>query len=229
MKDYKHKVNDKHFPLPLSEIICVGRNFSEHILELGNRFPESPVLFLKPSTSLVEFDGQLKIDSSFGACHFETELALLIGEELKDCSEAEAMKATMGIGLSLDLTYRDLQNKLKSERLPWEKSKGFDGSCPTTNFISTNHFLNLNDIQFKLFINGKERQRGDSSAMIFRIGEILRYASKYFSILPGDLVLTGTPPGVGALTSNDELRLEIPNLLNASAKVSFYKGKNEIV
>ena len=107
------------------------------------------------------------------------------------------MKAIIGIGLSLDLTYRDLQNKLKSEGLPWEKSKGFDGSCPTTNFISPNHFTNLNNIQFKLFINGKERQRGDSSAMIFRIDEILCYASKYFSILPGDLVLTGTPFGVG--------------------------------
>ena len=225
MSNYRHKINDKCAPLPLGKIICVGRNFSEHISELGNCFPESPVLFLKPSTSLVELNGQLKIDSSFGACHFETELALLIGKELKNCSEDEAMKAIIGIGLSLDLTYRDLQNKLKSEGLPWEKSKGFDGSCPTTNFISPNHFTNLNNIQFKLFINGKERQRGDTSAMIFRIDEILCYASKYFSILPGDLVLTGTPFGVGALTSNDELRLEIPNLLNASAKVSFFKGK----
>ena len=225
MNDYSHTVNDKHVPLPLGKIICVGRNYSEHISELGNSFPESPILFLKPSTSLVDFDGQLKIDSSFGSCHFETELALLIGEELKNCSEDEAMKAIIGIGLSLDLTYRDLQNKLKSEGLPWEKSKSFDGSCPTTNFISPNHFTNLNDIQFNLFINGKERQRGDSSAMIFSIVKILCYASQYFSILPGDLVLTGTPSGVGALTSNDELRLEIPNLLNASAKVSFFRGK----
>ena len=225
MNNYRHKINGKYAPLPLGKIICVGRNFSEHISELGNSFPESPVLFLKPSTSLAEFDGQLKIDSSFGACHFETELALLIGEGLKDCSEDEAMKAIVGIGLSLDLTYRDLQNKLKSEGLPWEKSKAFDGSCPTTNFISSNHFADLNDIQFKLFINGKERQRGDSSAMIYRINEILCYASKYFSILPGDMVLTGTPPGVGSLSSNDELILEISNLLNASARVSFYKGK----
>ena len=223
MNKYRHKINGKYVPLPPGQIICVGRNFSEHISELGSHFPENPVLFLKPSTSLVELDGQLKIDSSFGACHFETELALLIGKELKDCSEDEAMKAIVGIGLSLDLTYRDLQNKLKSEGLPWEKSKGFDGSCPTTNFISANHFANLNDIEFKLFVNGKERQRGYSSKMIFRVNQILCYASKYFSILPGDLVLTGTPSGVGALTSNDELRLEIPNLLNASARVSFFQ------
>ena len=92
MSNYRHIINDKCVPLPPGKIICVGRNFSEHISELGNRFPESPVLFLKPSTSLVEFDGQLKIDSSFGACHFETELALLIGEELKNCSRDEALK-----------------------------------------------------------------------------------------------------------------------------------------
>ena len=180
MNNYRHKINDQRVPPPPGKIICVGRNFSEHISELGNRFPESPVLFLKPSTSLVEFDGQLKIDSTLGACHFETELALLIGEELKDCSTDEAMKAIIGVGLSLDLTYRDLQNRLKSEGLPWEKSKAFDGSCPTTSFISSNHFTDLNDIKFKLFINGEERQRVDSSAMIYGIDEILCYASGIF-------------------------------------------------
>ena len=207
------------------KIICIGRNYIEHTKELGNPIPKEPLFFLKPETALQPKGHPFFIPDFSNDIHYETEIVIKINKLGKHIEEKFAHKYYSQIGLGIDFTARDIQEICKRKGLPWEKSKGFDGSCPTTNFISPDHFTNLNDIQFMLFINGKERQRGDSSAMIFSVVKILCYASQYFSILPGDLVLTGTPSGVGALTSNDELRLEIPNLLNASAKVSFFRGK----
>ena len=220
MGSYNHKIDSSDAALPLGKIVCVGRNFAEHVRELENKILDEPILFLKPSTSLSSFSEQITIYKSFGACHFETELSLLIGKKLTGCSKREAVNAIAGIGLSLDLTYRDLQKELKSQGLPWEKAKAFDNACPTSTFISANKFYDLDNISFKMHKNGQIQQSANTSNMIWKIAELICYASKFFTFLPGDIFLTGTPSGVGALQNNDTLLAEIPGFLEVSTTVA---------
>jgi 2-keto-4-pentenoate hydratase/2-oxohepta-3-ene-1,7-dioic acid hydratase in catechol pathway len=189
------------------KVVCVGRNYAEHARELDNPIPESPVLFMKPATSLVDFTAPFGIPSE--DCHYEAEIAVVIVEPLSRVSAEEARSGIGGIALALDLTKRALQSELKQKSLPWELSKSFDGACPLTAVVGIDKFPDLQDINFSLAIDGELRQLGDSSEMLFPIAPLVSEISKHFTLMPGDIVLTGTPKGVGELTSGMTLELKL--------------------
>lgn len=194
------------FTQPLGKIVCVGRNYAEHAKELNNPVPSAPLLFIKPATSAVNLGEPLRVNSGHDEpVHFETELTLLIGEPLSHASPEQAERAVAGIGLGLDLTLRELQSQLKEKGHPWEIAKGFDGACPLSPFVALDTVPDWPALSFTLSINGTLRQHGVVSEMLFPIPQLLAEMSRHFTLLPGDVVLTGTPAGVGMLEKGSEL------------------------
>jgi len=206
------------------KIICVGRNYVEHAKELNNPVPTVPLLFMKPASTIVEMGGELTIPRDLGECHIETEIALLITKPLTNASIDECRSAIGGVGLGFDLTLRDLQSTLKKKGHPWERAKCFDGSCPLSEFVALTGDENLQAIGLTLELNGKRQQQGLASEMLFSIPTLLAEISQCFSLQPGDIVLTGTPAGVCALSQNDRLTatlaLEGRTLITASSTVA---------
>ncbi|MGO1461412.1 MAG: fumarylacetoacetate hydrolase family protein [Marinobacter sp.] len=219
MTHYQHHWKDSTpVHLPLGKIVCVGRNYAEHAKELDNPVPSEPLLFIKPATSAVHVTRPLESPASQGQVHFETELAVLIGKPLTDASASEAQAAILGYGLALDLTLRDLQGQLKEKGHPWERAKAFDGACPLSPFVAADRLPN-DHITFSLDINGQRQQSGDTRDMLFPIIPLLAHISSHFTLLPGDVVLTGTPKGVGPLHSGQILTLQLEDELSVSTKV----------
>jgi 2-keto-4-pentenoate hydratase/2-oxohepta-3-ene-1,7-dioic acid hydratase in catechol pathway len=226
MPIYRHFLDGHPSNLPTGKVVCVGRNYVDHVRELNNEIPDSPVLFLKPSTSLVNIHEPLHIPVHFGECHFETEMSLLIGKKLSNCSLEDAETGIIGIGLSLDLTLRDLQTKLKRSGLPWEKAKAFDGSCPTSNFVSRPLCGDLNHQQIVLYQNNCLMQNDNSSKMLMPAAELVKYITSFFTLLPGDIVLTGTPSGVGPLNFGDTLRVSLSKLISCKTVIQHAQEDN---
>ncbi|MBA4503317.1 fumarylacetoacetate hydrolase family protein [Marinobacterium marinum] len=217
---YRHRaVNGRDVELPLGKVVCIGRNYAEHARELNNPVPKEPILFIKPATTVVPMEQPFRIPAHRGAVHFETEMAILIGETLHHANEQQAMHAIAGIGLGLDMTLRDVQDDLKAKGQPWEKSKCFDGACPLSAFLSPASVKDLTDVQIRLSVNGEVRQDGNSAQMLTPVLKLLAYASEWFTLEPGDVVLTGTPAGVGPVLPGDTLRVELVDLLRVETSV----------
>lgn len=217
---YKHRWKDgKEIDLPVGKVVCVGRNYAEHAKELNNPVPTAPLLFMKPASSLVPLSEPIVLKSDFGGVHYETEIAVLIGEKLTSASEVKAAASITGVGVALDLTLRELQSKLKEKGHPWEKAKGFDGSCPLSAFISAEGITDWESIPVQLHINDELRQNGNSAQMLNGILPLLAYISTFFTLEPGDVVITGTPAGVGQLESGMTLEAALPGLLEESTTV----------
>ena len=218
---YKHVFNDGSVcDLPVGKVVCVGRNYVDHIKELDNPMPTEPILFIKPATSLQPISQPIVIPDFTKDCHNETELAVLIGKQITRASREEIQMAIAGFGLALDLTLRDVQKSLKEKGLPWEKAKAFDGSCPITPFIVPDDLANPQDTRLKLEVNGQVRQDESTKLMINGIFDLIVYMSGFFTLLPGDVVLTGTPAGVAGLKSGDRLALELDGRFGFSASVA---------
>ncbi|MEC9482209.1 MAG: fumarylacetoacetate hydrolase family protein [Halomonas sp.] len=194
---------------PLGKIVCVGRNYAEHAKELNNPVPGAPILFIKPPTSATVLEEGIVAPFARGEVHFETELALLIGEPLRDATPQAAERAVVGLGLALDLTLRDVQSRLKEKGHPWEIAKAFDGACPLSSFAVVRGIPDWSALEFSLDIDGERRQTGKSSDMLFAVPELLAEMSRHFTLVPGDVVLTGTPAGVGPLPRNAELHFTL--------------------
>lgn len=202
------------FPIDLvcSKVLCVGRNYKEHARELSNPIPESPLIFIKPATSLINIEDKLKIPFHLGEIHYEIELALLFKEEIPTGSEITQEllhESIYGVAIALDLTRRKLQNTLKEKGHPWEMAKAFDNSCPIGPFICQNDMTKFTNIDFELKINDKTVQLGNSQDMIFSLTDIIKEITSAISINAGDVLLTGTPKGVGALSQGDQLSLRL--------------------
>ena len=213
MSDYQHHWKDgTPVHLPLGKIVCVGRNYAEHARELNNPVPDEPLLFIKPASSAVHITRPLQAPRDQGEVHFETELAVLIGRPLTHASAREVEAAILGYGLALDLTLRDVQSKLKEKGQPWERAKAFDGACPLSPFVPAEK-LPEGNIHFTLDVNGQRQQTGDTDDMLNPILPLIAHMSKHFTLEPGDVVLTGTPKGVGPLVSGQTLSLELEDLL----------------
>lgn len=209
---YRHQFTCGTDPqLNLGKIVCIGRNYAAHAAELNNPIPREPLLFIKPASAVTPMAEPIKLPSGRGSCHFEGELALLIGRPLTNVDAAAVAPAIIGLGLALDLTLRDLQAQLKEAAHPWEKAKGFDGACPLSPFVKLDRTPAWNQLHYKLWLNDTLRQHGESAHMLTPITELVAYISSYFTLLPGDVVLTGTPAGVGALKAGDRLRMELEN------------------
>ena len=187
------------------KIICVGRNYVEHITELENKRPDSPVIFLKPETSIIHKNLPFFIPSYSNDVHHEIEVIVQINRLGKSISPKFSHKYYDKIGLGVDFTARDLQITLKKRGLPWEKSKAFDGSALIGNWINKNEIEDLNNIDFKLEKNGYIVQTGNTSNMLWNIDELISEISKYFTLKIGDVIFTGTPSGVAKVIENDNL------------------------
>ncbi len=207
---YQHDYLDgSPLDLPMGKVVCIGRNYLDHIRELNHAVPNTPILFMKPATALLGLDHPIRLPEGRGECHHEVELAVLIGRELHNVDVVTARQAIAGYGIALDLTLRDLQNELKKQGHPWETAKAFDGSCPLSPFLKPEALPDPQAVDLSLRINGAIRQQGNTRQMMMGIFELLAYISTHFTLEPGDVVLTGTPAGVGPLHSGDALTLSL--------------------
>lgn len=198
-------------------IFCIGRNYIEHAKELNNPIPTSPVVFTKPTSSLCFSGENLIIPSQSSRVDHEVEIVIVIGAKAKNISEENAASYISHIGIGLDFTARDLQDKAKEKSLPWSISKGFDTFAAVGQFVKFNGNPEiLKNINFSLEVNGEKRQVGKTSDMIFSIPALVAYLSTIFTLSPGDIIFTGTPSGVGPLNEGDKMTafLEgVPSLL----------------
>lgn len=217
MKTIKLKNSSKE--IPINKLVCVGRNYVEHIQELGNEQHEKPVIFLKTVTSVI-YSGEEIIYPSFSDdMHHETELVLLIGSMVKDANRIEAEKAIAGYGVGLDMTLRDVQNDLKKKGHPWTIAKCFDTSTVLSDFISSDDYkLTLNET-ITLKVNGEVRQNDQLNKMIFNPAQIVEYISSLMTLEEGDLIFTGTPKGVSRVNRGDFLEAQIENVSQLNCKV----------
>ena len=213
-------VEGQSFPHAVGKIVCVGRNYAEHAKELNNPIPSSPILFIKPADAAVPMAPAFAVPHDQGSVHHELEIAILIGKPLKQASEADVLSAIAGVGLGLDLTLRDVQATLKEKGHPWEIAKGFDGACPLSDFIAAGKVNDWTQIPLSLTRNGKLQQQGSSADMLFPLVPLIAHMSRIFTLNAGDVIMTGTPAGVGPLQSGDELIATLGDWLSISTRVA---------
>jgi len=188
------------------KIICIGRNYSEHIRELNNEVPEEPVIFIKPDTALLRNNNPFYIPDFSNDVHHEVEIVVKINKPGRAIPIQFAKDYYTHISLGIDFTARDLQTQLKNKGLPWEKAKGFDHSAAIGNFFPLQDFSNsIGHLPFHLLKNNQVVQSGNTELMIHSVDEIIAYVSNFFSLRIGDYIFTGTPAGVGAVSSGDIL------------------------
>jgi 2-keto-4-pentenoate hydratase/2-oxohepta-3-ene-1,7-dioic acid hydratase in catechol pathway len=218
---YQHlDINGNTIGLPVGKVVCIGQNYQDHIAEMQSKTAPEALFFIKPSTALCAMAPGFTIPSAQGAVHNETELAVLIGQPLKQAGYAAVNDAIWGYSLALDLTLRDIQAQLKQLGRPWEIAKGFDGACPVAGFVEKARVQHPQQLEFSLTVNGTQRQQGNTANMIRGITQLISEMSQHFTLLPGDIVLTGTPAGVGPLSSGDTLQLQLSDLFIVNSKVN---------
>ena len=187
------------------KIICIGRNYAKHIEELQNERPTEPVIFMKPDSAILLKQHPFVIPEFSNDIHHEIEIIVKIAKVGKYIDAKFAHKYYDEIGVGIDFTARDLQQKLKDKGLPWEKAKAFDGSAVIGEFVSKTDYNSLENLTFELTRNGKTVQKGNTSHMLWKIDELISYVSQYFTLKIGDIIFTGTPEGVGLVEPEDFL------------------------
>mgnify|MGYP000175599206 FL=1 len=187
------------------KIICIGRNYADHISELNNERPTEPVIFMKPDSSILPNKNPFVIPAFSNDIHHEVEVLVKICKVGKYIDTKFAHKYYEEIGLGIDFTARDVQSNLKEKGLPWEKAKAFDHSAVIGNFTSKKNYTSLENINFELKSNGTTVQEGNTSLMLWKIDELIAYVSQYFTLKIGDIIFTGTPKGVAKVTEGDVL------------------------
>lgn len=202
------------------KLICIGRNYTEHIEELKNERPTDPVVFLKADSSILPKKQPFFIPDFSNDIHYEVEILVKIHKVGKHIDKKFAGKYYNEIGLGIDFTARDVQSYLKGKGLPWEKAKSFDGSAVIGQWLPKSEFKDVDNINFSLQKNGNLVQNGNTSYMLWKIDEIIEYVSKYFTLKIGDIIFTGTPAGVGKVEPEDVLTgfIEDKQLLSVTIK-----------
>ncbi|PWN06997.1 fumarylacetoacetate hydrolase family protein [Rhodohalobacter mucosus] len=196
-------------------LYCIGRNYAKHAAEMNSDIPETPVVFLKPRSSIIHEGETVRIPKQSGEVHHEVELVLLIGKQVSNIHKDDALSAIAGFGVGLDITARDVQSEAKKKGLPWSLAKGFNTFAPLGNLVpydTAKH--NLGNMEIRVEVNGDVRQSGRTSDMIFRAEELISYLSGCFTLYPGDLIFTGTPEGVSPVIGGDTVSAEIENGLS---------------
>ena len=187
------------------KIICIGRNYADHIKELANERPTDPVVFIKPDSAVLPKEQDFYIPDFSNDLHYEVEVLVKIKKVGKHIDPEFAHTYYDEIGLGIDFTARDLQAQLKEKGLPWEKAKGFDGAAVIGEWRTKTTYDDLNDLEFSLKKNDKTVQVGNTGLMLWKIDELIAYVSKFFMLKKGDIIFTGTPAGVGRIQANDYL------------------------
>jgi len=202
------------------KILCIGRNYVEHIKELNNETPDEPVIFTKPDTALLLNNSPFYFPDYTKEIHHELEIILRICKEGKSVDEKFASTYCDAIGLGIDFTARDLQQKAKAKGLPWALAKGFNGSAPISKFVAKEKFADMKNINFRLELNNQPVQTGNTSLMMYSFEAIIAYISKFITLKKGDIIFTGTPKGVGPVKIGDHLKgyLESDVLLDFEIK-----------
>jgi len=204
------------------KIICIGRNYRDHALELGNTPPEEPMFFLKPDSAVLHRRHAFYIPDWSDNVHYEVEVVVKIKKLGKSIQTKFASRYYDEIGLGIDFTARDVQNTLKKAGHPWEKAKSFDGSAVISEEFYSLEKLGkeVQNIAFDLSVNGSVVQSGNTSEMLFKVDELIAYISKFMTLKTGDLIFTGTPVGVGKVNSGDKITgtLEGFQMLNVNVK-----------
>ncbi len=192
--------------LRVNTIFGIGRNYVAHAHELKNEVPKSPVIFIKPVTSVIYSGDNVRLPFQSQDVHYETELVVAIGKNGKNIPIQDALSYVEGYGIGIDVTARDLQQQAKEKSLPWAVSKGFDTFAPISKFISASEVDDPQQLTFELEVNGEIKQRGDTSMMIFPVAHLISELSRFFTLNSGDLIFTGTPEGVGPMRSGDQMK-----------------------
>ncbi|KAF3330785.1 acylpyruvase FAHD1 [Carex littledalei] len=197
-----------------TKIIGVGRNYVAHAKELGNAVPKDPVLFMKPTSSYLANGGTIEIPHPLKSLHHEVELAVVIGQKARDVSVAAAMDYVGGYALALDMTAREIQSQAKSAGLPWTVAKGQDTFTPISTVVPKSLVANPHDLELWLKVNDEIRQKGSTKDMIFDIPFLISHISSIFTLMEGDVILTGTPEGVGPVVIGDKVTAGITGLID---------------
>ncbi|XP_070539811.1 oxaloacetate tautomerase FAHD1, mitochondrial-like [Ptychodera flava] len=202
------------------KIVCVGRNYSEHAAELGNKVPSEPVIFIKPTSSYVTEGNPIKIPHGSTNLHHEVELGVVIGKTGSNIPESSAMQHVGGYTLALDMTARDVQDQLKKKGLPWTLAKGFDTACPIGPFVPLEKIPDPQNVGIWLKVNDIMKQNGNTKDMIFRIPFLIKFVSQFMTLDVGDVILTGTPSGVGPVTAGDVITCGLTDIVSMSFNVA---------
>ncbi|KAK9288068.1 hypothetical protein L1049_016514 [Liquidambar formosana] len=197
-----------------TKIVAVGRNYAAHAKELGNAVPKEPVLFLKPTSSYLENGGTIEVPHPLESLHHEVELAVVISKKARDVPEATAMDYVGGYALALDMTAREIQSVAKSAGLPWTVAKGQDTFTPISSVLPKSTVPDPDNLELWLKVDGEIRQKGSTKDMMFKIPFLISHISSIMTLLEGDVILTGTPPGVGPVKVGQKITAGITNLLD---------------
>lgn len=192
--------------LTIGSIFCIGRNYQQHALELGNSVPDEPMVFLKPASSLIGDGESIYLPPQSNEVHHEVELVIAIGKKGKNIPERDARDYIAGYGIGIDVTARDIQQKAKDRSHPWSMAKGFDTFAPISTFMPIQPNTDFGSMDIFLAVNGTIRQQGNTVNMIFPVTTLISYLSTIFTLNPGDLIFTGTPEGVSPIKSGDSIR-----------------------
>lgn len=202
------------------KLLCIGRNYADHISELANERPSEPVVFIKPDSAVLPREQPFYIPEFTKEVHYELEVLVKIKKVGKHIHESFAHTYYDEVGLGIDFTARDLQARLKEKGLPWEKAKGFDGAAVIGNWVPKSRFKDVQNLNFALYRNGEQVQQGNTGNMLWKIDPLISHVSQYFTLKKGDILFTGTPAGVGKIEANDYLsgQLEGEELLTVKIK-----------
>lgn len=205
--------------LRVGKILCVGRNYAEHAKEMKAAVPETPVIFLKPPSALIHSGDTVVIPEFSHDVHHEIEMVVVIGKAGKRIAQSRALDHVAGYAVGLDMTLRDVQSDAKKKGLPWTVAKGFDTSAPVSDIVEKSAIADPHSLQLTLKVNGTVRQQGNTAAMIFPVDALISYISSIFTLEEGDLIFTGTPEGVGSVSSGDMLEATLGSLVSLGVRV----------
>lgn len=201
------------------KLICVGQNYARHAAEMGSEVPSQPVLFLKPSTALVGHGGRVLLPRQSAEVHHELELVVAIGRGGKNIAETDALNHVDGYGIGLDMTARDLQSAAKAKGHPWAVAKGFDTFAPLGPLVKAHEIQDPQNLTLTLQVNGEVRQTVHTRDMVFSVAALISYSSSIFTLMPGDLIFTGTAEGVGPVQDGDRMEASGDRLPDLRIKV----------
>ena len=193
----------------VGKVLCLAQNYAKHAKEMGGTPPPAPVIFLKPSTAIIENGSPIVLPSLSNDVHHEVELTVLLGKGGRNIPRTEAYECVAGYGIGLDMTMRDKQKEAKESGSPWAIAKGFDTSAPLSPFVPKGQVANPNDLDIRLSVNGIERQHASTSGMVHKVDFIISFLSSVFTLEEGDIIFTGTPEGVGKVVAGDVIDAEI--------------------